>query len=357
LADFTIGGDVGSFNQNTFQTNLAQLVQVTTQDVEMTNVAAASVIANTRLTMPDESAATTALSTLNGNTTDLSSALGVNVESVSATLIFVTLFAPSPPPPSPPPPESPSSPPPAPPGAPPFLPPTPPPNPPNYAAMIAGLAVAVVAVIALVCWWRCTGPKTLKALKLRKKEVDPITADTVSEFIAGGAIARKADGLEDDDPDLDVNPIALQKLKDQRQKIRQKDLQAKVDKQKQKELEASQRAAAKGRERPKDVKYFTATTNEDGGGAFARLGVTVDKVETKKVETKKEKELGIAEIDVELAKAGGARRKMKEEVDSKVNERMMAEAQAAAMEAQKVQQEQEHGGGLLGLFGLRGSSS
>jgi len=358
LADFTIAGDVASLNQGSFQINLALLAQIGSQYVLLTSVASASVLVQTRLgngmnatTKWSDQAAVNVMNMLNqANMTYLSAALGVTVESVTASLEFQTTYAPSPPPPSPPPPASPSSPPPAPPAPPPVLPPSAPPPPPDYTLLFWILGGAIAGVIVLVIFWMVTGPTTVKALKLRKKEEIAITAETVDEFIAGSAVARKADQQEDQDPDLDVNPIALQKLKDQRKAIRERELNAKQERAAKAKLEADNRAKLAGKEKPKNVNYFTARTTDTGGGLLSKLGVTVTKVEKATVaSTPRERELGIEDIDNELRKAGGVRKKMKEEEDAKVNERIMAEAMAAAKEAQKANE--KPAGMFGGMFG------
>jgi hypothetical protein len=108
LVTFTIAGDISSFNataQLAFRTRLASQFSSVTADQISLNVTAASLSVAASIVVQSTAAASAAANTLNTmSLTNLTSALGVTVQSVtSATVIILTFPAPSPPPPSPPP--------------------------------------------------------------------------------------------------------------------------------------------------------------------------------------------------------------------------------------------------------------
>jgi len=316
-------------------------------------VTSASVVVVTRTILPNEYTATAALDALQGSLSDLSSALGVDVESVSAELSFETSLAPSPPPPSPPPPGLPPYDPPSSPSFPPQPPPAAPPPPPPYVAIIVSLSVVTVLVIALVVWWRLRRPKTLKQLKLRKKEEEAVDENTIAEFIASGAVGQQADQQEDCDPELNINPVALAKLKDEKKKKQDSEKKQKEARKKAVKEENARRAAQRGEGgRPQDPSKFIASLDEDGAGALAKLGVSFSPPANKGV-APKERALGIDEIDLELRKQGGGTRRVETAAppDARASERIVAEATAAALEAsQHANSYQKGGPWIFGLF-------
>ena len=63
-----------------------------------------------------------------------------------------------------------------------------------------------------MCWYYAI-PKIIQP-RLRKKKQKSITADTVDAFIEGGQAAP----AEDLDPEIEMNPVAVENLKRQKQK-------------------------------------------------------------------------------------------------------------------------------------------
>ena len=146
----------------------------------------------------------------------LSQELGVGIEQTSAQISWLTINGPSPPPPSPPPPSPPPA---SPPDSPMIPPPAAPPPLPNYPAIVIPLILAVLLLTVCLIIWRWYAPKTLAALKLRKKEVQETTPEMVEGFIIGGSSgSKKAEKAEDLDPELMLNPIAVAKIKEEKRK-------------------------------------------------------------------------------------------------------------------------------------------
>ena len=120
----TVAGDVASFDAAAFKLRLAARLGVRPEDIVL-SVAPASVVITYTVVFPSEQSAADGASALSSSSpTDLSSDLGLSVESVGAVRLAATAIeAPSPPPPSPPP---------SPPPVPPSFPATPsPPSPPS----------------------------------------------------------------------------------------------------------------------------------------------------------------------------------------------------------------------------------
>ena len=98
-------------------------------------------------------------------------------------------------------------------------PPAAPPPLPNYPAIVIPLILAVLLLTVCLIIWRWYAPKTLAALKLRKKEVQETTPEMVEGFIIGGSSgSKKAEKAEDLDPELMLNPIAVAKIKEEKRK-------------------------------------------------------------------------------------------------------------------------------------------
>eukprot|EP00900_Chrysochromulina_parva_P018307 jgi/Chrpa1/26478/Chrysochromulina_OHIO_Genome00023975-RA len=133
-ATFTIAGDPSDFTgalQLQFRTSLASLLGVNTSDITI-RVTAGSTIIQVTIMVPSLASSQTTVSTLQGDTAQLSASLNVTITSATGVgASSAVLAAPSPPPPSPPPPSPPppSPPPPSPPPPSPEPSPPPPPSP------------------------------------------------------------------------------------------------------------------------------------------------------------------------------------------------------------------------------------
>ena len=219
-------------------------------------------------------------------------------------------------------------------------------------------------------------PATIEALKMRKKKKVEITVDTIMSFVESGS-SKKADMQEDLDPEMQINPIAVARIKAEKEKIMKKKMKEKKAKQEAakkkaaaKAAERAARAAAKGvrssqmkRAASKDeISYFTASTDRStGAGAFAKLGVSVEeKAESRNSSRAPSRDaINVADIDMELEKMHGGKRRVREANPNE--DRMLREAKAAALEAEK---QSRKSGGLFskaaavgGIFRPRRSSS
>ena len=206
-------------------------------------------------------------------------------------------------------------------------------------------------------------PATIAALRLRKKKKVEVTGETIMGFVEAGFV-KGADAQEDMDPDIMLNPIAVQRItaekeKARRRKKKEREAKKKANETKKAALTAERvaRAAQAGKEpaEPKEeINYFTASTDRDtGGGAFAKLGISVDQKHGMQAAKPSKEILDISAIDAELDRLHGkgkARKEAKPEDD-----RAFREAQAAALEAQRQSMRDDGGlgravGAIAGLF-------
>ena len=90
-----------------------------------------------------------------------------------------------------------------------------------FGLIVGVLFAAIIGALLLsfVTWWY--GPTTIAALRLRVKKKDEITADHIAAMVeagqvglqfVGGQAVRQANLGEDNDPDLEINPIAVAKI-------------------------------------------------------------------------------------------------------------------------------------------------
>jgi hypothetical protein len=161
----TLAGDVSSFDQAAFRSRLADFLEgVAAADVHLA-VTSASVDVSVSIVVADETVASDAAAFLSTSTTQqLTSALGVSVQSITQVMVAEQAFAaPSPPPPSPPPGPPP---PPQPPASPPLSPP--PISPPSEGFDLTNgvltLTVGDLELSAPLWAWACAGAGTLLVL-------------------------------------------------------------------------------------------------------------------------------------------------------------------------------------------------
>jgi len=277
VSTFSLGGDVATFNETDFRWSLAALLGVSPSDIQLSvSAATRRMLTSTggfvivaSVSTQSESAATTVAQALGTeNSTTLSTVLHVPVQSTptTQTQIVATLDAPSPPPPSPPPPSPvPSLPP------PPLLPPPspPPPPPPPYLAFVIMLGTAVLFLWVCISYWRYNRAKDTKAFKLRKtKPKNEIGQEDVAKIIRSKSKGTEA-VIEDGDPDLELNPIALFKLKEKERSFREQQEKDKLD-QKKKKAKSCQAMQVRGL-RKSGSKGFSSKSFRGGQSAMARL--------------------------------------------------------------------------------------
>jgi len=104
----------------------------------------------------------------------------------------------------------------------------PPPPPPPYLAIVIVLFCALVTIGTFLAYWRFLRGKDRKLFKLRKKKPKGEIGETdVATIIMSKAAASAV--LEDGDPDLELNPIALHKLTEKTRKLKEAEEKKKLE--------------------------------------------------------------------------------------------------------------------------------
>ena len=173
-------------------------------------------------------------------------------------------------------------------------------------------------------WWY--GPTTIAALRLRVKKKDEITADHIAAMVeagqvglqfVGGQAVRQANLGEDNDPDLEINPIAVAKIqmeKDKEKARRKAEKEAAGKKAKAKAAKA--KAAAKAA--TKAIGAAESIRSESDRRANKKpqlniLGIQISKERLpgwgKDAGAEEASQVGLKEFDAELATGNEARAK------------------------------------------------
>ena len=301
-----MAGDLTSFDAGEFREQLAKTLEVKNVSDIVIEVQSASVNVDALVVVPTYSEAQTATSILNEFVDDPEKGtglLGFPLESVKPVQVETGCLICIPPSPS----------------APPPLAPPPPPDWPLI-SLALGLGIIGLCIIACVCWYYAI-PKIISP-KLRKKKEVEINADLVNAFIEGG----QAQPAEDLDPELEMNPVAVENLK----------------RAKQKEMEKKRRAAKAKKEAAKKgvVPKLRRSVQSSGfivAGAFAKLGITITGKpgeEQRRAEASRDpKKIDLRAIDLEIEKATEKLKKQEAEELAAAEKAREAEAEKQAREA------------------------
>jgi len=131
------------------------------------------------------------------------------------------------------------------------------------------LGTAVLFLWVCISYWRYNRAKDTKAFKLRKtKPKNEIGQEDVAKIIRSKSKGTEA-VIEDGDPDLELNPIALFKLKEKERSFREQQEKDKLD-QKKKKAKSCQAMQVRGL-RKSGSKGFSSKSFRGGQSAMARL--------------------------------------------------------------------------------------
>ena len=331
-----------SFDAGEFREQLAKTLEVKNVSDIVIEVQSASVNVDALVVVPTYSEAQTATSILNEFVDDPdkgTGVLGFPLESVKPVQVETGCLICIPPSPS----------------APPPLAPPPPPDWPLI-SLALGLGIIGLCIIACVCWYYAI-PKII-APKLRKKKTVEVTADAVNSMIEMGT--GSAGHAEDLDPELEMNPVAVENLK----------------RAKQKEMEKKRRAAKAKKEAAKKgvVPKLRRSVQSSGfivAGAFAKLGITIaakpggEANDSGAEASRDPKKIDLKSIDIEMAKRTEKLKKQEADELAAAEKAREAEAEKQAREAPsggaqppgKKKAGKKKAGGALGKLGLGGGCS
>jgi len=320
-----VAGDLASFDAEEFREQLAKTLEVKNVSDIVLEVQSASVNIDALVVVPTYSEAQTATSILNEFVDDPdkgTGVLGFPLESVKPVQVETGCLICIPPSPS----------------APPPLAPPPPPDWPLI-SLALGLGIIGLCIIACVCWYYAI-PKIISP-KLRKKKEVEINADLVNAFIEGG----QAQPAEDLDPELEMNPVAVENLKRAKQKEMEKKRRA---------AKAKKEAAKKGKGVAPALRRFSQSSGFIVAGAFAKLGITITGKpgeEQRRAEASRDpKKVDLRAIDLEIEKATEKLNKQEAEELAAANAARAAEQ--AGQPSTRPPPGKKKAGGALGKLGL-----
>ena len=282
-----MAGDLTSFDAEAYKANLSYATGVNASLIAL-EVTSASVKVDALIVTSSYSEAenvSSVLAPLEAEPQKGLALLGVPIEVASAVPILPGCLLCIPPSPSAPPPEA-------------------PPPPPDWPLISLALFLGIVGLIIVgcVCWCYAI-PKIVKP-KLRKKKQEDITADTVTAIIEGGT----AQPAEDLDPDIEMNPVAVENLKRRQEKEKERKRKAAKKAKEARKEEARRRSMADkgGNKRTSQRPGLMGMASSSGFlvvGAFAKLGIVINGKGGRPPPPKEDaKKVDLKTIDLEIEK-------------------------------------------------------